>query len=185
MNNDISKSLIDLAARIRVSHEAVRHALRSAVERAMATGDLLLEAKEQVQHGQWSQWIQEHCEISDRTARLYMQLAENRVVIETTGNVAGLTLNSAVRLLAPPEEDNGLEEAAAKINILYAKAKINVANMKKDLAEIRATFDNEEEFNALLQQEFPEPTDPKEKEAADQIGELILIMAGIIPMDDN
>ena len=49
MNNDIAKSLTELAT-LRISHGAVQHA-RNAVEQAMTTGDLLLEAKEQVQQG--------------------------------------------------------------------------------------------------------------------------------------
>jgi hypothetical protein len=183
MNDDIAKSnyLTDLAARIRVSHEAVRHALRSAVERAMTTGDLLLEAKEKLQHGQWSQWIQEHCEISDRSARLYMRLAKNRAVIEAAGDVAGLTLNTAVRLLASPKDDaekgdDKLEEAAAIIKLKWAEAKSHGAELRKRLIEAKAEM-GEKKFKAFLQKEFPEPTDPKEKEFAELMGEIMMEIA--------
>jgi hypothetical protein len=183
MNNDIAKSLTELAT-LRISHGAVQHA-RNAVEQAMTTGDLLLEAKEQVQQGQWSQWLQEHCEVSDRTARLYMQLAEKRATIEASEDAANLTPNSAVRLSAPPTDDEFLEETAAKINVKLVEAKIHVAIVKKALAEVRATFDNEVKFKAWLQEEFPGPTDPSEKELAEQLSEMFLMIAGIIPMDDN
>jgi hypothetical protein len=55
MNDDIEKSnsLTDLAARIRASHEAGQAVLRSAVKYFMNTGDMLLEAKEQLPHGKW------------------------------------------------------------------------------------------------------------------------------------
>jgi hypothetical protein len=183
MNNDISKSnsLTDIAARIRHEHEAVRFALRHAVERAMNTGDLLLEAKEQLQHGQWSQWIQEHCKISDRTARLYMRLAKNRAVIEATGDVANLTLNAATRLLAPPKDDveillaspkadaekddEVLSEGAAKIRILWEEAKIYDAELRKRLAE--AKTETQELFKAFLE---------KNKEISKITWELILII---------
>ena len=50
MNDDVwkSNSLKELAARIRVSHETVRAALKISVEAAMETGDLLLEAKSSI-----------------------------------------------------------------------------------------------------------------------------------------
>jgi hypothetical protein len=48
-----SNSLADLAARIRNYHEATVAALKSSVEFAMNAGDLLIEAKAQLKHGQW------------------------------------------------------------------------------------------------------------------------------------
>jgi hypothetical protein len=171
--NDIAKSLTDIAARIRHEHAAVRYALKHAVERAMTTGDLLLEAKEQVQHGQWTQWIQEHCEISDRTARLYMQLAENRATLEASENAANLTLNAAVRMLAAPkdndEEKDFLEAKAGEIRRLVLEA-------RKRLKELRTTCNSEDEFKEYLQQMFPDSTDPtpEQKEFADLICEVLM-----------
>jgi hypothetical protein len=48
-----SNSLTDLAARIRIEHEATAAALQRRVMHAMAAGDLLIEAKAQLKHGQW------------------------------------------------------------------------------------------------------------------------------------
>jgi hypothetical protein len=99
----LSNSLADLAARIRGEHEAASMALRRTVEHAMAAGDLLLEAKEQLKHGQWLSWFSDNCAISDRTARLYMTLARNRGTIEPEiGNVADLTVRQAVALVTVP-----------------------------------------------------------------------------------
>src|SRR5262245_21116834 len=120
-----SNSLTELADRIREYHEAVRQILKSAVEHAMATGDLLIEAKSQLDHGEWSPWLREHCEISERTARLYMRLAKNREAIETYEDTASLTLNAAVRLLASPKkeekQDDLLDKTADEITVLYAE----------------------------------------------------------------
>jgi hypothetical protein len=46
----------------------------------LTAGDLLLEAKAQVGHGQWLRWLRDRCGVSDRIARLYMRLARNRQV---------------------------------------------------------------------------------------------------------
>ena len=98
-----SNSLADLAARIRAEHEATSLALRRTVEHAMAAGDLLLEAKATVPHGQWLQWFADNCgPISERTGQLYMKLAKNRATIEkemaNPQSVADLTLNEAAAL---------------------------------------------------------------------------------------
>jgi Protein of unknown function (DUF3102) len=71
-------SLPDLAARIRVEHEAVSAALKESVRHAIAAGELLIEAKGRLSHGQWLPWLQDHCTISERTAQLYMRVAKNR-----------------------------------------------------------------------------------------------------------
>jgi Protein of unknown function (DUF3102) len=77
-----SNSLPDLASRIRAEHEATSAALKTSVEHAMTAGELLIEAKALVKHGQWLPWLAEHCAISDRTAQLYMRCAKNRSAIE-------------------------------------------------------------------------------------------------------
>jgi len=96
-----SNSLADLAARIRAEHEATAEALRDSVAHAMVAGDLLIEAKAQVPHGQWLPWLAEHCAISERTAQLYMRTAKNRTTIEEQirNGVADLSLNEAAALL--------------------------------------------------------------------------------------
>jgi Protein of unknown function (DUF3102) len=98
---DGSNYLVDLAARIRVEHEATATALKRSVEHAMAAGDLLIEAKAQLKHGQWLPWLTEHCALSERTAQLYMRTAKHRATIEgqIRNGVADLSLNEAAALL--------------------------------------------------------------------------------------
>jgi hypothetical protein len=97
-----SNSLTDLAARIRIEHEATAAALQRRVMHAMAAGDLLIEAKAQLKHGQWLPWLTKHCVISERTAQLYVKLAKTRTTIEKEqirNDVADLTLNEERGLL--------------------------------------------------------------------------------------
>jgi hypothetical protein len=77
-----SNSLADLAHRIKVEHTAVADALKDSVRHAIAAGGLLVEAKAQVPHGGWLPWLKDNCEISERTAQLYMQVSKNRTTIE-------------------------------------------------------------------------------------------------------
>jgi hypothetical protein len=95
-----SNSLADLAARIRAFHEATVEGLRQSVTNGIAAGELLIEAKAQLQHGQWLPWLRDNVNISERTAQLYMRLAKNRTEIEAkSATVADLTLNEAAAVL--------------------------------------------------------------------------------------
>ncbi|MEQ8813532.1 MAG: DUF3102 domain-containing protein [Thalassobaculum sp.] len=86
-----------LASKINAAHAAVEAAQKQGVEHAIEAGKLLLEAKAAVKHGQWGPWLAEHCTISDRTARLYMQVARNEEKLRgKTATVADLTLRGAL-----------------------------------------------------------------------------------------
>jgi len=96
-----SNSLADLAARIKLEHQAVAVALKDSLRHALAAGELLIEAKERVPHGQWLPWLREHCTISERTAQLYMRAAKHRAELESnTQGIADLTLSEAAAVLA-------------------------------------------------------------------------------------
>jgi hypothetical protein len=50
-----------------------------AADHAIAAGHALIEAKALVAHGEWLAWVKEHCGFSERTAQIYMRLAEKGV----------------------------------------------------------------------------------------------------------
>jgi hypothetical protein len=76
--------------------------MKQSLEHAIMAGELLIEAKEQVKHGEWLPWLRDHCTISERTAQLYMRCAKNRAELtsEIRNDVADLTMSEAVALLA-------------------------------------------------------------------------------------
>src|SRR5271170_8120609 len=92
-----SNSLTDLAGRIVVEHTDVSTALKESVRHAIAAGELLIEAKGQVPHGQWLPWLRDNCSMSERTAQLYMRVAKSRTEVEAQmrNDVADLTLSEA------------------------------------------------------------------------------------------
>src|SRR5262249_16307953 len=96
-----SNSLTDLAASIKSEHEAVSTRVSDSVRHGIGGGELLVEAKTQLKHGQWLPWLQDHCTISERTAQLYMRCAKNREAIEDQirNGVADLSLNEAAAML--------------------------------------------------------------------------------------
>ena len=90
-----SSSLADLAARIRVEQENARLAFRTGIEHALRVGELLLEAKEKVNHGHWSHWLHAHCDLSERTAQGYMRLARQRSNPQLTADLTILRITGA------------------------------------------------------------------------------------------
>jgi|SRR5215475_4020040 len=117
MSTDItrSNSLADLAARIRAEHEACGKAFKTGLAHAIAAGKLLLEAREQIPHGQWLPWLREHCQIPERTARRYMEIAPWAAPESKSANLADLTgeAASALVVLRPPGEAESWDEISA------------------------------------------------------------------------
>ena len=70
--------LDELAQRIKEEHSNVACALHQGFMHASAAGELLIQAKGKAGHGKWSPWLRDECNISMRTASLYMRLAKNR-----------------------------------------------------------------------------------------------------------
>jgi hypothetical protein len=99
-----SNYLIDIAARIKIEHQAVAASLRQSVHHAIAAGELLLQAKKQVAHGKWLSWLGEHCsELSERSAQAYMKLARNKTEIPNPQLTADLTIDAALKSLSKPK----------------------------------------------------------------------------------
>ena len=101
-----------LAERINDAHREARYHASRAVERALEAGDLLLEVKSTLGHGEWLPWLAQHCpDVSRRSAQGYMRLARD-LPLEMR-NVAHLTLNGAMRLLSAPKPEADAEADAA------------------------------------------------------------------------
>jgi hypothetical protein len=143
-----SNSLADLAARIRSAHQATSAALSSALIHAMAAGDLLIEAKAQIKHGEWLPWLVDNCAMSDRTAQLYMRCAKNRTAIEDQirNSVADLSLNEAAALLMLSSDARKLLEMVKTMDGLQGEELIQFC-VDNDIATISGNI-----FDA------PEPT---------------------------
>jgi hypothetical protein len=99
-----SNRLPELAAQINAEHAAANRAIRTGIEHAMAAGDLLIEAKALLRHGEWGGWLAANCVVSERSARVYMRLARNRDRLEI-GSAADLSLRAASQILIGDNAD--------------------------------------------------------------------------------
>lgn len=98
-------SLISLAHDICREHEHAYGKAREALEHARRAGELLIEAKAVVEHGQWLPWLATNVPFSERTAQGYMRLASRWPELEAkSATVADLPLRAALKALAEPDE---------------------------------------------------------------------------------
>jgi Protein of unknown function (DUF3102) len=106
--SDIEKRLGKLAEEINQEHQAFRRAFKATFRSALRAGDLLNEAKAQAGYGNWTAWVEENCDFSDRTARVYMRLANNRGRVEEmlgkSAEPADLSIEEVLRELSSPQE---------------------------------------------------------------------------------
>lgn len=98
--------LANLATAINEAHEKVQSTMRAGLEYARAAGNLLIEAKARLRHGEWLPWVKANCRPAERTARLYMQIASQWDELQAkSATVADLTFREAGKLLSAPAVD--------------------------------------------------------------------------------
>lgn len=90
----LAKLAIDINAEIRAAEASYRKAL----DHAVRVGQLLIEAKALVNHGEWLPWLEANCAVKRTQAEKYMRLA--RANYHPSGN---LTITEAVAQLTAPK----------------------------------------------------------------------------------
>jgi Protein of unknown function (DUF3102) len=98
-----------LAVEIRAEVDAAEADFVSAVQHAIRAGELLIEAKAQMKHGKWLDWVASHDgpHVSPRTAQRYMAVARNASRVTHTESI-----NAALDVLAEPRDGGPLRNAA-------------------------------------------------------------------------
>jgi hypothetical protein len=95
---DTITNLDTLAEGIREEAYLVERSFNDALRHAIKAGQLLIEAKSLVKHGEWMPWVEEQFPGSHSTANTYMRLAAN------SQRIANLpTMTEAIAALAAPQ----------------------------------------------------------------------------------
>jgi hypothetical protein len=66
-----------LAASINDAHRLAQGSAKDAIKHAVQCGELLLQQKKLVKHGEFMSWVEKNCEFSQATANNYMKAAQN------------------------------------------------------------------------------------------------------------
>ncbi|MDP2826698.1 MAG: DUF3102 domain-containing protein [Sulfuritalea sp.] len=94
-----------LAIELGAAHAAAQSAMQAAVAHAIQAGELLLQAKAVIPHGEFGEWCRS-LPFSESMARGYMRLA--RLDPANRQRVADLPLRQALENIAGPEQDDDL-----------------------------------------------------------------------------
>jgi hypothetical protein len=94
--------LAELTAVAQAEHAAVGAALGNALHHAMAAGDALLAARELVSPGQWQDYLRRCASISARSARVYIQVAKARPILERQSSAGRMSIAAALQYLRDP-----------------------------------------------------------------------------------
>ena len=99
---DKPDSLEMLATLIKSAVDDTIRAATNATEGALIVGKMLTEAKAQVKHGDWENWLLQNCNLAHRTARAYMRLAKEVPQLDDSKRqrVTDLPLREAFKAIA-------------------------------------------------------------------------------------
>jgi hypothetical protein len=108
MNDNMTVGSRALARRINKAHAAATQAAHRALEHARRAGELLIQAKAHVPHGEWLPWLETNCpDVAERTAQAYMRVARRWPELEAKAQrVADLPMRQALALLADRDDDD-------------------------------------------------------------------------------
>lgn len=145
-------SLDDLAAEIRREHEACEQHARSAVEHAIRAGELLIEAKAQVRHGEWLPWLGVNFPGHYNLASAYMRLARNSQRV-----VNSSSLRAALKELAEPRADDD-DESDEPVPATPSREE----RIQAELTALCDSLDDQEAAMAEAIEEFGDEPTPAE-----------------------
>lgn len=130
MDDENSENIATLAKRITECHQSAIQLDKNCMEKGKAAikaaidcGLALMDAKEQMKHGQWLPWLKKNCPtIQEREARRYMQLSKSA---DSADLSKAETLNQAYKLIGDDDKSNSQTKAAKpELDELEKKAKI-------------------------------------------------------------
>ncbi len=92
-------TLDQLAVEIKREYEAAEASIRDSLMHAKAVGEMLMEVKDRLKHGEWMPWVQAHCQFSHSTALLYFNVALRWNELSNSQRVENLSLRQAADIL--------------------------------------------------------------------------------------
>jgi len=93
-------------------HSEVADFLRMSLDKAIRIGELLVEQKRSLKHGEFIPWIKSNLPFTDRTARNYIRLYEGRICLKTE-TISNLT--RGYKILANPAGEIKREKKIAEL----------------------------------------------------------------------
>ena len=104
-------SIDELAEEIKAAHALAQDGVRSSLKLAFRVGELLVQARSLIRHGGWLQFLEQKCDVGQRSAQRYIRLY--RRFGSNPTRVSHLSLREALKLLAdvPSADEIDADEA--------------------------------------------------------------------------
>lgn len=128
---------------IRREHKAAQSSMKDALLHAIATGQLLAEAKTQIKHGEFKAFIADNFEFSYRSAASYMKVARNYLALnaEERARLESMSYADAIRHFSAPKDVEGDERTTTRKTTTRVNGNdAKVAGLEASLEEAQATI---------------------------------------------
>ena len=122
--------------------------LQNMAQSAIIIGQELIACKKEVGHGNWANWLKENFNLSERTARQFMQIYERfsaNSKRQTSAVFDNLTYSQMAEMLALPkgEEENFIEQKAAEGNPIE---EMTVKQLRAEIKDWKDKADREKKY---------------------------------------
>ena len=102
-----------IADAINKEHQLFEAGMRSSLIHAIHCGELLIQQKAQLEHGEWLPWVMANCEFNIRHAQKYMDLASNAPRVAHLDGVS--SIRGALKVLAEERQESQPEPEPAPV----------------------------------------------------------------------
>ena len=138
MSKDITEH-DKLVSKIADAHRRAVSRAERCIDAAIDVGRFLVEAKEQLPHGNWAAWVRKHCDFGPRQARKYIRMYHHRDEIENGTGGSDLSINRALKIVAQEHEPERQSQMMKYPEVDFGRSEID-----DDLTEDEEIRESEE-----------------------------------------
>jgi hypothetical protein len=104
MKNEVAETIVEESAReIKALHGELEGLYKTSLKKVLRVGELLIETKEYLPHGHFCRWIKNALPFTDRTARRYMRLFDEKDLLKSD-KMSDLGVTAAYKLIPPKKK---------------------------------------------------------------------------------
>ena len=121
----------------------IKFYLGQTAQNIIEVGKRLIQAKSLVQHGEWQDWLKNNFQLTDRTARNFIQCAERFGKTEIDFRFSSTQMIALLSLPDAEETEKFIAEKAAEGK---AVADMTIKQLREEIARYKATIDDERQI---------------------------------------
>jgi hypothetical protein len=143
MTKSLTRPIKDLAREINQLHREIGTILQTSILKAIRAGELLVELKPRVGHGNWRTWVERNLSCSMRTCSRYMKIYWHRDKLSDTKS-----LNEAESLLT--HKEHGFDAGGADYRRIRKDLVSPITTVRRRLQKLEYVGDSAEAVDSIL-----------------------------------